>query len=81
MMHGSVALSVILTTHSDRSHFEALLLTLTRINHPGIELIVINDGAGTGVSETIQKTLSQTDSEQTYYFEHGFTLRTRILSE
>jgi glycosyltransferase involved in cell wall biosynthesis len=69
-MHGSVALSVILTTHAVRSHFEALLLTLTRINHPGIELIVINDAAESDLSASIQKVLGQTDSDQIYYFEH-----------
>ena len=69
-MHGPVVLSVILTTHADRSHFEALLLTLTRISHPGIELIVINDAAESDLSVFIQKTLDQTDSDQVYYFEH-----------
>ncbi|PWN05922.1 glycosyltransferase family 2 protein [Rhodohalobacter mucosus] len=69
-MHGPVALSVILTTHAAKSHFEALLLTLTRIGHPGIELIVINDAADSDLSLFIQKTLGQTDSEQVYYFEH-----------
>jgi glycosyltransferase involved in cell wall biosynthesis len=69
-MHGPVALSVIITTHTVKSHLEALLITLTRINHPGIELIVINDAAGEEYSSAIQKILGQTDSDQVYYFEH-----------
>lgn len=69
-MHGTVALSVILTTHTGRSHFEALLLTLTRINHPGIELIVINDAADLDLAESIQRILKNSDSDHIYYFEH-----------
>lgn len=69
-MHGPVALSVIITTHAVKSHLEALLITLTRINHPGIELIVINDAADDDLTSSIQKILGQTNSDQIYYFEH-----------
>lgn len=69
-MPGSVNLSVILTTHAEREHFESLLLTLTRINRPGIELIVINDSSDPVIAETVQKELANCQNDQVYYFEH-----------
>lgn len=69
-MSGSVNLSIILTTHAERAHFESLLLTLTRINQPGIELIVINDSTEPEVAESIKQALANSKNDQVYYFEH-----------
>jgi glycosyltransferase involved in cell wall biosynthesis len=69
-MPAPVQLSVILTTHTDRSHFDSLLLTLTRMSHPGLELIVLNDAAGAELSESIQKVLESCTNDHIYYFDH-----------
>lgn len=69
-MSGTVNLSILLTTHTEKAHFDALLLSLTRINHPGVELIIINDAAGEQLSQFIQQVLSDSKNEQIYYFEH-----------
>ncbi len=69
-MTSLVNLSIILTTHTERVHFESLLLTLSRLARKDIELIIINDNAGAEFSEAIQNTLSKTDSDHIYYFEH-----------
>lgn len=69
-MPAPVQLSVILTTHTDRSHFDSLLLTLTRMSHPGLELIVLNDAADTEISGSIQKVLDNYTGDHLYYLEH-----------
>jgi glycosyltransferase involved in cell wall biosynthesis len=70
IMTGLVNLSIILTTHTEKVHFESLLLTLSRLARTDIELIIINDNAGPEFSDAIQYTLSKTDSDHIYYFEH-----------
>ena len=69
-MPGPVQLSIILTTHAEKVHFESLLLTLLRVTHPGIELIVINDAAETETAEQIHRSLKEASGDQVYLFEH-----------
>jgi glycosyltransferase involved in cell wall biosynthesis len=69
-MPAPVQFSVILTTHAERSHFDSLLITLTRMSHPGLELIVINDAAGSSQGETIRSILDNAPGERIYYLEH-----------
>jgi glycosyltransferase involved in cell wall biosynthesis len=69
-MSGPVQLSIILTTHTEKVHFESLLLTLLRVTHPGIELIVINDAAETETAEQIHRSLKEASGDQVYLFEH-----------
>ena len=65
-----VQLSVILTTHTDRSHFDSLLLTLTRMSHPGLELIILNDAAGSEISDSIRKVVESSKNDRIYFLEH-----------
>ena len=70
-MPGPVQLSIILTTHTEKIHFESLLLNLLRVTHSGIELIIINDAAEDSTAEQIHRSLKEASGDQVYLFEHS----------
>lgn len=69
-MTDTIQLSIILTTHANDKHFNALLSDILHFEHGKFELIVIDDASDPVTSQSIQKEIAKSDNERIYFFEH-----------
>ncbi|MEX0904535.1 MAG: glycosyltransferase [Balneolaceae bacterium] len=69
-MANFVQLSIILTTHAESAQFEKLLGGILKFQSPLLEIIIINDGAGSSDSLFIQNAIKKSANERVFLFEH-----------
>lgn len=69
-MKQTVQLTVILTTHGDPSHFNALLSNLLGFDNGRIEVIIIHDASDPLTSKFIESEIRKSANERVYLYEH-----------
>lgn len=69
-MKQTVQLSVILTTHGDPGHFNALLSNLLGFDNGRFEVIIIHDGSDPVTTKFIESEIRKSSNERVYLYEH-----------
>lgn len=65
-----IQLSILLTTHSKPEHFEQLLNNCLALRSEKIEIVVINDGSDRKITQFTDTTISKSNNNRVFLFEH-----------